>query len=337
MGQAVRFRKHGTVTFLANQQQYISLSRGTLFREIYLRYKGTPTCTLGNNTAANTKRGDEWGAIKKIELVANGTDVLRSITGEELRMLNFYWYGNPPRITAGIGDGATANPPFDSVLILPLWTPQIARPFDTILDTRNFTDLRLVITWGDYTDINASATAWTVNPTVEVRVLESAGVNGQFAIRRMQRMVQTVSAANAELKIDLRTGPIFKGFYINTQATGGATDSKTILNNVKVVSGPTVFFDSDPQTILQSTRLRRDIPLLYERALNSGTGGIGRFGQSTSADADAWYWVDLCPDGYLSEAVDSAGMQEISLLLDVSGASQIIVIPDEIFPVRQAA
>ena len=90
MGQQVRRRKQGNVQFQANNKESISLSRGMIYREIYLKLRGAPTLTGANNTQAKTLVGDEWGVVKRIDLIANNTDVLRSMTGNQLWWINYF-------------------------------------------------------------------------------------------------------------------------------------------------------------------------------------------------------------------------------------------------------
>ena len=87
------------------------------YRRLKLRLKGQLTLAAANNTAALTKRGDEWAVVKKIEIIANGTDVVKTIPGTELRWMNPIWNNTMPNVTAALADGVTVDVPFDSTLI----------------------------------------------------------------------------------------------------------------------------------------------------------------------------------------------------------------------------
>ena len=182
MGQQVRRRKQGNIRYQAKSKESISLSRGMIFRELYLKLTGSVTPASGaENTQALTLIGDEWGVVKRIDLIANNTDVLRSISGNQLWWLNYFLYGVPPDVTPALGDGATAEVPFVSHLILPLWMPRSLRPMDTALDARELSDLKVEISWGAFTDIQAAASAFTIDPVLEVHSLESFGAKGPFS------------------------------------------------------------------------------------------------------------------------------------------------------------
>lgn len=334
MGQQVRRRKQGNIEFVSNQKQSISLSRGMIFRELYLKLTGAPTLLAANNTQAKTLQGDEWAVVKRIDLVANNTDVIKSFTGNQLWWLNYFLYGVPPNVTPGIGDGVTANPAFSSYLILPLWMPRTLRPMDTALDARELSDLKLEITWGTYTDINGDATAWTTEPLVEVHSLESFGAKGPFSQWRIFPIEKTISASSSSFQITLPVGMMYRGFMLNF--TDAGADDSAILNNFKWKSGTTVFADIPGQLLNRVDRLRMSCSRFWDDGAAAGVYDALRRG-STYNSVDGWYYYDHVTDGYNTESVDSLGFSELELELDVTvgaGATKVFVLPSQIIPVR---
>lgn len=332
MAQQVRTRHQVTVPYSANNMVPKDLGRGMIYREIYIRLQGKITCTAANNTQANTAKGDEWGAAKFITIRANGQDVLRRISGEALWWLNHFLYQGKPAITPTLGDGATADPSFDSVLILPFWMPRSLRPIDTALDARVLSGLTVEIDWGDYTSVNSAATAWTTEPTVEVGSLESFGVHGTaFSQWRIWPITQTINATSSDLLVPLPVGPIYRGFLINT--TDGGVDSGSILNEMKLVSGTTVFADQKATVLQQVPRMRYGL----QREVTSGAYEADR--RSSDSKVEGWYYYDHVTDGYNSEGIDTLGFSEINLDLDVTlggGTTGLTVYPMAIYPVRGA-
>ena len=327
--QKVRTRKQTTVTYQANSKKTENLSRGMIYRELYLRLQGQPTVTLGNNISSKTLLGDEWACVQEIKIVANGTDVIKTISGKALRWLNFFWYGNQPQITPTLGDGATANPTFDSYLILPFEMPNVRRPFDTAFDSSTVSSLTIEVTWGDSTSINADAAAWTTDPTLEVYSLESFGVNIVPTQWRIYPIQKTITATNSKLRVELTTGVMYKGFYINT--TDAGVEQGDILNNVKVVSGTTVYYDLPDNLIREITRKRMGLNRNHSGAAYDDL----QIGNNNSFEGN--YYIDLTPAGMLTEAIDTLGFSEFHLELDVTvgaGATNLTIIPDELVPVR---
>ena len=345
MPQAVRRRKQVTVNYQANNKVSERLSRGMVYREIYLYLYGAPTVAGGANTKAATLQGDDWAVVKRIELIANNTDVIRSLSGNQLWWLNHFLYGVQPHVTPILGDGATANPPFCSALLLWLWSPRSVRPMDTALDARELSDLKIEITWGDFADINAAATAWTTEPYIEVHSAESFNVKGPFSQARVYSISQVVAAANPEFQVILPVGPMYRGFLINTTHDDGAgnpIDTGACLDNFKIKSGTTIFADV-PDYILQQIDgwVRASINRPYDSGLgvaNAGAYDTLRRGDTYNS-VNGWYWYDHVMDGYLTEAIDTLGFSEFELELNVAVAGltapvNLHVLPVQIVPVR---
>lgn len=325
MPQQVRTRPQArSITYSAGNAISESLSRGMVYREIRLRLTGQLTCSIANNTAANTKRGDEWAVVQRIELVANGTEVLRSIDGNMLWWWNYFYYGRAPKVTAALGDGTTANPSFDSVLILPLWMLRGVRPMDTALDSRELSSLELRITWGSHTSINASATGFTTDPQIKMSSLESFNIKGPFSQMRVSKIEKEVTASNDKLQIQLPVGKMYRGFFINT--LDADADDSAVLNKLKLISGTTVFADEEAEVLSQAFKLRNNLG-----------DGAARRGNDNSVDG--WYVYDHVTDGFLSEAIDTLGFSEMLIEADVTigaGTTKLVVYPIEIIPVRGA-
>lgn len=335
MAQDVRWRRQQPVTYTGSgSKQIVQLSRGMLYRELRLRLTGQPTLTAANNTRANTGLGDEWGVIKRIDIVANASDVIRSFTGDDLWNLCRYWFGTNPRITPTLGDATTANPSFDSVLPIPFWQPRSAKAIDTLLDSRNLTDLRLEITWGNFTDVNSAATAWTTNPAVEISSYESFGIEGPFKLHRVFKIVNQPTSANSQLRIDIPVGPQYRGFIINTKNAAATADATGIISNFKLISGSTVFMDISEPVVWQMGHLSNDIDFEQFRDSTGAMVAPNSYRASTGSAERSWYYVDLVGDGYLTEAIDTFGYSEFYLELNVTGAATINVLPLQIVPLR---
>ncbi len=331
MAQQVRRRRQRTIQFDANNVMSEPLGRGMVYREIHLKLHSRPTCAATANTEANIERGGEWGVVKRIELIANNTDVIRSLSGNALRWLNYFWFHQTPHFTAALGDAATANPVLSSTLILPLWQPNSLRPMDTALDARELSDLKIQITWGDYDDISAGASAWTTEPYMEVHSLESFLVEGPFSQWRIYTIEQAITAANAQMQVQLPVGPMYRGFMMITHSD--TIEVGTILNNFKIISGTTVFADVPEYMLAQIDNLRVGNLRTWDDAGHA-------FDEIFAGDDNALagvYFYDHVTDGYLTEAIDTLGFSEFMLELDVNapGATDVIqVYPMQIIPVR---
>lgn len=325
MPQEVRRRQHATVNYSLNAKVNATLGRGMIYRHLMLRLQGAPTLSAANNTQAKTKKAEEWAVVKRIDIIANGSDVLKSLSGEALWWHNYLLFGAVPRVTATLGDGSTANVAFDSMLILPFWMLRGIKPFDTALDAQALSDLKIEITWGTFSDVNGDATGWTTEPSLEVYSLESFNppANAAFSQWRIFEIEKTITAATTQFDIDLSVGPLYRGFVLNTVSDD--VDVATILNNIKLISGTTVYADLRAEVLRDEYRVMNGIPL----------DEVAR--RSTSSSAAGWFVLDMVTDGRLSEGIDSLGLAELKLQLDVAApgtVDKVRVWPQQIIPVR---
>lgn len=325
-------RQQGMVYPGNNQKAIVQLHKSHLYREMMIRLTGAPTLLAANNTVANTKKGDEWGALKLIQIIANSSDVLFSMTGDQLWWFNRQQTGNNPKITAAIGDAATANVPFDSSLIIPFWSYRSAKPFDTALDSGMFTDFRIEATFGTFTDVNSAATAWTTNPAVEIGSHESeAGGYEPPLFSRVIASSLAVSGATQAFRFPLDVGPAYQSFLINGTTTAGV-DTAGLITNVKVVSGSTIFHDISEPMLREWGTLRSDVPFNIEKAT---TGIATQTNPRISGENSplAWYDLNLCTDGRMGEAINTANFNEFYLEFTTSAACTINVVSKQLLPI----
>lgn len=314
-------------------QQISKLNKTLVYRQMTLELTGAPTLTLGNNTQANTVMGDEWGCLTNFQIQANGSDVLRNFTGDDLWWMNAFWYKQPlgPQITATIGDGATANPAFDSTLIVPFWYPDSFHPFDTLVNAGRFTDFQALATFGSFTSINTAATAWTQSPQIALSSHEQLLPSDPDDTPKLNWVVKKLSnipgGANSAYRVLLDAGVNYSRFLINIKNSAGTADAGStasatlptaLVSNVKVVgAGGRIYEDRNLAELIQECRVRKGMPNLMPR-------------RSTSSNYGAWFEIDLCPDGRLKEAMPNPN--DAYLEFAVTANCQINVFPSILFP-----
>lgn len=313
----------------AGQKVSVEIARGMALREIHLRIKGAPTLTGGNNTVANTLLGDEWGLIKKVEIYTNGSNPILSLSGQQLKNLNRYYYDTLPLITPTLGDGATANPAFNSSLIIPLWSIRSVRPFDTVLNSGEFQSVRVDITFGTFTDINSAATAWTTSPVAYISTHESDPTELPMFLRRHLTFNKVYTGAVQGDRLALPLGPMYQGLALQVLNPGQTAELPLAIDNIRVVSGPTVFMDADEADARQINALRFGLPWgQYKTTAGIAYNSSGQV--STKADFGAWYFLDFVTDGYaVNESLDTDKMGDTYLEFNVNQACVINVITRE--------
>lgn len=340
-GQRVTRRFQGTITLDAFGKKFVQqLERGELYRELVLRLSGTVTYAAGaSNTVAGTARGDEWSLINTIRVVANGNDVIREYSGTMLRLLNFAIYGNVGRIAPQIGDATTAAPAYDSTLIIPFWQPMAARPMDTAFDSSKAVQFRLEVITETAANFNTGTAPTGIAGSLDIGAMTSFGLTGMFTDCKISPLIVAPTGAGNNWQLDLPVTSLYRAFLINVANGGGqeATDLPNAVTNIQIKSGGTQFFDMPFRFMqdwhYQRTYLKREY-IQNVAATSALTGGFTRVLKSLKLDLDAWAFLDLVPDGYLTEAIDSYGFSELKLLFNTTAACTITVLPIYLYPPR---
>jgi hypothetical protein len=328
MAQTVITRNQFTVPYVQGGRQEVDLGRGNLVREINLRLSATVAATSAASlTRANLSRGDIWDLVDRIEIIANGSTVIRQMTGAQARVICQRTYGGlideyPPGSTARIGDTTSTSVALQSTIIIPFWQMQARVPIETVLDTRKMSTFRLAIQW------SSSATPWvhtgasvagaaTSGVELQVSSNESWGVEGKFAATRISRLANTVTAAG-QFDVRLPVGPIYRRFIINAYNATTNVELPNAIANVELRSGTNIMRQFDWATLTTLASVRTNV--------------VPQQFVSTRHDPRAWAVLDTVQDGLLTEAPDSNGLSELVLRFQMNAACALDVLPDEIIP-----
>jgi hypothetical protein len=327
---------------------------GYVLVALAITISGQLTCTSGNNTIANLKRGDEWGWLKRLTLKAN-EDLRVNVTGDELWWLNRHWTGRTPKLSVQLGNGS-ANPTFKSTLLLPFAMPRSQRPQDTYLDTSRYQNVEMEFTTGTFTDISNGATAFTVNPSVTVVAVEDTGRRGdQFWNRYLLRRESDISAANSDFRHLLGVDKTYRRLFVNTRDSSG-NDSASIANRLKLFSGALNFTDGPAYDLRETFDLFHATPDFFDPStgatvsgqtvtgsnVSTGTitinsGDYATIRQNTINAIGGWTTLDFALDGGLSSGIDTYGFTDFSLGVDAAAAGKIVTIEETVAVPRKTA
>ncbi len=313
------FRDLGTVVpFSANNKQTKELSRGMVWRELYIRLTGQLNLAAADNTPALTSIGDEWALVNDISIRLNGRDVMKRITGPALRWLDYYLYGYFPRKALGqIGDSATLNPSFDSTLIIPFWMPRSQHPMDFAFDTSKVSKLDIEIDWTNYTNVNADATGFAVPPQISCSVYEVANVTGTFARWNVFELSNVIAGASSKYQIKIPVGYLYRSFLVH--------DESEVITNWYLESHPTEWLNLP-------TPIVRDV-LGVDRRSSIVPGAFTNTFYLAGANGDDlnhFMYFDAAGHGANVESIDSFGLSELFLEFDTSAAGTVNVYPQQL-------
>lgn len=352
-------RLHTTIQYSSGNTKPEKLQKGLVIRRLLLRLKGTITVAAADNVKANWDRGGEWALIKTLKIIVNSNQVIRQFTGYDLFLFHFLTMMRRPHISPLIGSGVVlaktdTTPHFDSVICIPFSDPWSIKPLDTALNTSDYNDIRIEVEWNAIANVCGGTTGSTdASATLDVHADEFeapagsdyASDSGSFLPTTIRPVYQSGNGAT-DVTFDLGTGPSCRGLLINlsTTASSRTTDKPDIATNLKLTRGPETIIDQPAQVIYQDGWRRHGF--LFNDALNrpsaitgsgfppvntvtaqADQGGYANLTMSELSDLRASYWIDLCPDGYFTEAIATQGLPDFKLIVSTNATVDVAVFP----------
>lgn len=320
-----RHRHVGTLAYVANGSRSVDMPRKNLYRNIILELEGSVAITDVTTPPVNYTGGaheNAFRAVKRLELIANGRDTIKSIPMQALAMKNLFMRGVrclhvAPGLTA-------ATHPFGGVITVPLASPRAVRQIDTLLNTGQLSTLELRATFGDYLDMVSTApTAYTIatfDASLKVGLDETIRLDQRpeaFMTYKELYVEKQISGATSSFQILLGVGNKYRGFMIECESDGEMVD--TILNKVTLKSGTDIYYQQEEDMI----RGKNIQDLLGNVEALTG-----------------YYYVDFVPEGRLVDSLDASFLSQLEFELDVNAPGTldyVRIYPDEIvIPAGQA-
>lgn len=311
-------RRLGAVTFAANEVRTLDtpMPRNNIYRRLHIFLDGTLTTAV----ALTPTLDFPFNIIRRLEIVANGSDTIKSIDGPALAMgFQHQDYGTLPDrlLPAAVGAGQ----PWNGHLVVDFAMPKSIRPIDTLLDARKLSALELRITWGAVANMDTAgnSSALVLNCNVYSEEAIAVGGDQNFSTYKQLFQERNLPTTTQEFQMLLPVGNVYRGFLLRTSSDVNLdVPANGIINNVTLRSGQEVYFN-----------WRDEIIQGWNKSLNS-----------LEALRAGYYYIDLTTDGHMTEALNTRGFSSLELILDVVGAANnnIRVYPQEIvLPVVVAA
>lgn len=314
-------RELGERTFTAGQMSTIELPRNYSLDRLKFRLTATLSRVVGASAGAPM---DLSGAqlIKEIEIIKNGRESLKVLSAETIMRLCELRYGTPCHYDVALTwDGFdvqnTITFAMDFWLDFGMW--RSLQRFDTLLDTTwrgGITTLDLHITWGQLDDVMTSAydpasggISADVTPVVSVSTEEYIDPDadpGEYAENREYGIRKVIAADNPKEQHKFNIGNRFRSFVIKTYADDVLRND--ILNNIIIKTGSDVL------------KNRAGLALREENKMFLGLETM----------PTGYYLLEFCPDGHLTRAINTLGMSDLTIEMDVTKQGTTCVV--EIFP-----
>lgn len=311
-----RFRRLGSIDYSANGVKSMDLPRATLYQYLGLRLSGLVTIITANATAWADA---PFSLIRRIEVVADGKDTIKSIDGETLALF-MRIFGGTAMSASAMPTVVGASQAFNAYLTLPFEMPRAVRPIDTLLNSKRLSTLELRITWGDVTSAYSanSGNATFASVALDVELFESFGIESDFAVFKQLLISKDVTSVTADMQVLLPVGNLYRGFLIRAVNYGASpanvdpgTGSNAIINNIQLKSGTEVYVN--------------------RKGLSLQDDNKRQYGQ------ESWpagcYVLDFSPDGLLTESLDARPLSSLEMVFDVSNpatSNKIKVYPLEV-------
>lgn len=313
-----RFRFLGEVAFVKNSVKSFDLPRALLYHNLSLRLKGQVDIVTASPTAWAEA---PWSLIRRIEIVVDGKDTIKSLDFEFLKAFNQVMYGTAPSGSA-MPVAVATDQNFNAHAILPFEMPRSIRPIDTLLDSKNLSTFQLIITWGDensvYSALPANATLDPALTKLEIGAYESFGIGGRFSVFKQLNLTKDVAAVTPDFQVILPVGNIYRAFFVKGINYGASpanvdpgTPSNAVIQNLKLQSGTEVFFNK------KANELQDDNKRLF--GIESWPAG--------------YHVLEFATDGLLTESLDARGLSSLDLVLDVlnpATTNRVKVYPMEV-------
>jgi hypothetical protein len=308
-------RRVGQIDFAENGSASLELPRKYPFRSLELNVIGSLVIGTAGTPVLYTGGafGSAFRVLHRLEVIANGRDTIKSLSGSALAMKNLFHHGSGPQeVEAGL---TAATHPFGGNIRLDFGMPRSVRPADTFLDSGRLSTFELRATFGTGTDM------FSTNPTaitstdcdIEVHVAEAIRLDNKeepYSTYKELYIEKAVTAAATEFQILLPVGNRYRGFMLEAQSDGEMVN--TVINSIQIRSGTDVFFKAEGDVVQAMNVIDHN---LKQEAL---TG---------------YYYVDFCPDGRLVDALNARNLSQLEMILDVAapGTTDIVrIYPDEI-------
>lgn len=308
-------RRVGQINYAANGVASLELPRKYPMRALELDVNGAFTiATLGSPVL---RTGGACGAafrpVRRIEVIANGKDTVKSISGTAIAMKSVFLRSSQrsylPDIT---GTGAKV---VGGTLLVPFAMPRSVRPGDTLLPSGRLSTLDLRVTFGTEADLFSTAPTSVTGFTmpIEVHVAEAIRKDSKaepYSTYKELYIEKSVTVSSTQFQILLPVGNRYRGFMIESESDGEGVD--TILNGVEIRSGTDVFFKETADAIRGANVIEHDLK---------------------DTTLTGYHYIELCPDRQLVDTLDARGLSELEMVLDVAhpGTADIVrIYPDEI-------
>jgi len=301
----------GTIPFDSGNPRTMEIPKGALVKGVIVRLTGALVVGVASATIFSQA---PLGLIKSIEIAADGNrTVIKSPASSLFRLAHHYQQKqgelSPP--VAGVGTNA-----FAATIYLSAEALGMRRPQESYYDTRLYTRTELILNWGAATDIATAGGGGTIAiaATTVADVLVAQTTTGEADLL-FDRVILTqesdVVASASEYLVKIPQSGLLAAVQLETTRDAGAgagpVPVDNLVNSVSLKSDNLVYHRKK----MDWDTLQRRV--VQERQIDGGA--------TAGAQIPGYALVDLIEDGMMSSALNTYGLQDPFLELDVTRTS----------------
>lgn len=348
MARDLRRQLDSSLNFAANSVASFDLPRDSCYKHIILQMDINVTTTAA---ASTTFEGAPWTILKRLDLVADGKDVVKSYDGIALMDLNYVDFRTYPYIdTIGLaGAGDIGMQTF--VGIITLEARGMENPQHTWLDARKLSSLELRVTWGagaaDIYSVGAgTATIATLRLTPWGHEILDIDPASKFSVNQevlTQFAFPTATATGKRYKQNV--GNAYRRWLISTRDSNNRASVDRMLGMAVLENGTFYRRKWNAGVLKNVNGLMIGPGGVYNSAAASASVQMPQFPTGTGAGAPAtgvmggfrsgFYDLDIAEDGSENSLLDTRGYSTCELEFDWNGANTtdlIRVVPSIYIP-----
>lgn len=326
MARDFRRQLQAAQNFVASGFASFDLPRDSVYKEIVLRLEYQQSTPGAMTPSSVVFDRSPFTLIKRLDLIADGKDVIKSYDGGTLLDINHWDYGAYPHVgdltSAAGGNTGLLN----MVLIIDLESQGMQDPQNTWLDSRKLSSLELRVTFGaGIADLygtvgNSAIDTYRLTPYGH-EILDIAK-ESTFSVNQEVLQAFTVPATAATARqFRLNVGNAYRRIFISSVDQNSRAAVDWLTRVALVQNGTFVRRNWDWGALKQHNTLTHnmatglgvaDAPLASPSVTSVQRPGGVRAGLGI---------MDIAEDGSLAALLDTRGFTDISLEMDWTGAT----------------
>lgn len=228
----MRQRKLDRIEYTANSIQTLDIPREHWDKKILLQLVGQ--CETESATPTKSPY-NPFEIIKRIEIIANGSQTIKSYSGKMLYLQNVFEHGCIPSRIQSPSLASQEDKAFGGALML--YLDKDKDYIETLLPTHVLSSLQLKITWGTEIDIQTDVTDGLTIDNLYIYPLVTEELNKGQSTSKIGVLKETELVKNLEasgwVEVDMPVGNVYNQIALLTR--NNSLPSNTIISDYEII------------------------------------------------------------------------------------------------------